>query len=87
VIATYVMTRDLLHVYRPRLPSGDPRRYDLPAETFRFTISGVRGLGAHLRATDPATGKRVPIRVLRRRAGTLVVQLPLTDSPRLLVVG
>jgi hypothetical protein len=86
-IATYVMTRDLKHVYRPRLPGGDPRRYDLPPETFRLTITGVRGLGAHLRATDPATGKRVPIRVLRRRAGTLVVQLPLTDSPRLLIVG
>ena len=87
VTAVYVMTRDLLRTYRPRLPKGDPRRYDLPPERFRFTIGGVAGLGAAVRATDPLSGKDVPVRVVSRARGRLVLELALTDSPRLLVLG
>jgi len=87
VVPVYVMTRDLLRVYRPQLSRGDARRYDLPPERFRLTIGGVAGLGAAVRATDPLTGKTVPVRVVSRIRDRLVVEFALTDSPRLLVLG
>jgi hypothetical protein len=86
-VALYVMTRDLLKPYRRRLPAWRARRYDLPAERYRLTIAGVRRLPRALRATDPLRGKRVPVRVVRRSRNRLVVDIRLTDSPRLLVLG
>lgn len=86
-IALYVMTRDLLEPYRRRLPVGRARRYDLPAERYRLTIAGVRRLPRALRATDPLRGKRVAVRLVRRSPNRLVVDIRLTDSPRLLVLG
>lgn len=86
-VALYVMTRDLLEPQRQAFPLEHPRRYDLRPERFRLTIAGVKGLGRSLRATDPLTGKRVRVKVVRRRADRLVVAVRLTDSPRLLVLG
>jgi hypothetical protein len=87
VAPVYVMTRDLLRPYRARLAGSDPRRFDLPPEAFRLTVGGVAGLGRSVRATDPLTGRAVPVRVISRARDRLVVELPLTDSPRLLVLG
>ena len=87
VASVYVMTRDLLKAHRPQRPRGDPRRYDLPPERFRLTIGGVAGLGTGVRATDPLSGKDVPVRVVSRGGGRLVVELALTDWPRLLLLG
>jgi hypothetical protein len=84
VVPTYVMTRDLLHVYDRRLAAGDPRRYDLPPEWFRLTIAGVHGLDRRVALRDPLTGRRAGVRVVRRTRGTLVVDVALTDYPRLL---
>jgi hypothetical protein len=86
-VALYVMTRDLLKPYRRGLPAWRARRYDLPAERYRLTIAGVRRLPRALRATDPLRGKRVPVRVVRRSRNRLVVDIRLTDSPRVLVLG
>jgi len=68
-----VMTRDLLH--------------DLPPTTFRLTIAGVSGLNRGVRLSDPLTGRSVDVHVASRRGSRLVVDLPLTDSPRLLVLS
>jgi hypothetical protein len=87
VVALYVMTRDLLHAYRPGLPASNPERYDLPPETFRLTIAGVSGLGSSVSASDPLTGRSTPVRVVSRTADRLVVDVAVTDSPRLLVLG
>lgn len=86
-IALYVMTRNLLTSYRPNLPLSDPRRYDLPPEEFRLTIRGTTTLGSRISATDPLDGRPVPVRVVSRLRGRLVVDIPLTDSPRLLLLG
>ncbi|HWH95423.1 MAG TPA: hypothetical protein VNT03_16295 [Baekduia sp.] len=85
VAAVYVMTRDLVRVERPGV-SG-PTRFDLPAERYQLTIGGVRSAAAHVSATDPLTGASVPVDVVRRDpGGWLVVELPVTDSPRLLSI-
>jgi hypothetical protein len=80
------MTRDLATLYQPSAPATDLARYDLPPQEYRLEIGGVQG--AHLRAsaTDPLSGASVPVRVISRRTGSAVVETPLTDSPRLLVL-
>jgi hypothetical protein len=81
------MTRDLLSPWRPALGMADPARYDLPPERFRLAITGIAGLGTAVSATDPLTGVNVPVTVLSRDTNTIVVDVPLTDSPRVLVLG
>ena len=46
----------------------------------------MRGKGARVTLYDPLTGADVPVRVLRADAGQLTVDVPLTDSPRLLTL-
>ena len=84
VIPTYVMTRDLARVYRG---GSGPRRLDLPPSRYRLTIGGMkRGKRVKVSALDPLTGKSVRVRRVSNRRGKLVVELKLTDSPRLLLV-
>jgi hypothetical protein len=86
-VAVYVVSRNLIRSYRPSLPEGDPRRYDLPPQRMRLTIDGVRRLGDEIHATDPLTGRAVPVQVVSRRGNRAVVELGVTDSPRLLIFG
>ena len=65
----------------------DPTRFDLPAETYRLTIGGVTGKGAAVSATDPLTGQAVQVKVISGSGDQLVVELPVTDSPRLLTIS
>jgi hypothetical protein len=87
VVAVYVMTRDLLHPYRPALPASDPRRFDMPPQRFRLTLGGVAGLTGSVTLADPLTGGEAPVSVVSRRGGRVVVDVALTDSPRLLVLS
>jgi hypothetical protein len=84
VVPVYVMTRDLATLYQPAAPATDLARYDLPAEQYRLTIGGLDGEHLQASATDPLSGASVPVRVLSRTSGNAVVEIPLTDSPRLL---
>jgi hypothetical protein len=58
----------------------------MPPETFRLTIGGVDGRGADVSATDPLTGANVALNVVGRSPETVVVDMPVTDSPRLLAI-
>jgi hypothetical protein len=85
VAAVYVMTRDMARVEQPG--ESGPTRFDLPAERYQLTIGGVHSATARVSAVDPLTGESVPVDVVRRDPdGGLVVELPVTDSPRLLSV-
>lgn len=86
VIPIYVMTRDLGHVYDTDAPASDPRRLDLPAASFRLHIGEVDGENARIAASDPLTGATVPVEVKERARRGLVVDIPATDSPRLLTI-
>jgi hypothetical protein len=81
VAAAYVMTRSLAKLYRPGV--SEPSRYDLPAAPFRLTIGGLKAGPIQVEATDPLTGRAVPVKVLSRNGGRVVLELRLTDSPRL----
>lgn len=86
VVATYVMTRNLARLYRPEAPASDPSRFDLPAERYRLTLGGVRGPGVNLDLYDPLTGEHPPATRVAAEGARIVVELPLTDSPRLLTI-
>jgi hypothetical protein len=84
MISTYVMTRNIAKVYDSS--SKSPSRFDLPDETYRMTIGGIDGPTASVSATDPLTGATVPVQIVSRGSGQVVVQMPVSDSPRLLFV-
>ena len=84
-IGAYVMTRDIAQLHRPTAPREDVTRWDLPAATFRLTLGGLHP-DARLTASDPLTGEPVPVTVVSRAADEIVLELPLTDSPRLILV-
>lgn len=84
VVPAYVMTRDLAHAYRG---GNDPRRLDLPPSRYRLTITGLkRRKKVKVAGYDPLTGKTVAVRRVSSRGGKLVVEMRLTDSPRLLYI-
>jgi hypothetical protein len=86
VVAVYVMTGNLAKKYDLTAPTTDPTRFDMPGETYRLTIGDVTGPEASVSASDPLTGRTVPVTVVSREADGLVVELPVTDSPRLLTI-
>ena len=86
VIPVYVMTTSLGKNYKPGAPTSDPTRFDMPPETFRLTIGGVDGRSATLAETDPLTGAQVPLTITDRTQQTVSVDVPVTDSPRLLTL-
>jgi hypothetical protein len=81
-----VMTRNLAQLYRPGAASTDVTRFDLPDERYELTIAGVRGVGARVTLYEPLTGKKFPVRRVGAGADRLTVEVPLTDSPRLLTL-
>jgi hypothetical protein len=85
VCAVYVMTTDITHRYTTS-PSPGWTPFDLPAEQFRLTIGGVDGARAQVSLSDPLRGVKVPAEIVARGTHTIVVQLPATDSPRLLTI-
>jgi len=84
VIPTYIMTRNIAELYRPDAPTSDPSRYDLPPADYQLTIGGVDGSMASVSAYDPLTDASTPVTVVARAPNHLVIEMPLTDSPRLL---
>jgi len=84
VIPVYIMTRNIAKLYRPEAPASDPTRYDLPPADYQLTIGGVDGVNASASAYDPLTDTSTPLSVVSRAPDHLMIEIPLTDSPRLL---
>jgi hypothetical protein len=87
VVGAYVMTRDLERVRQPGLAPDDPARHDLAPSAYRLRLSGLRSCDLSLSATDPLAGAAVPARVIDCSVPEATVELPLTDSPRLLEIS
>lgn len=86
VAGAYVMTRNLATNYNPSAPDSDPTRYDLPGEIFRLSLGGVSSCNLNVSATDPMTGTAVAASLVSCSVPTAVIELPLTDSPRMLTI-
>jgi len=86
VVPAYVMTRDMAKVYNTSAPTTDVTRYDLPPESYQLTVGGVNAAALQASATDPLTGQSVPVTIVSRSGDSAVLQVDLTDYPRLLVL-
>jgi hypothetical protein len=82
VAATYVMTRDVAHRYGA--DGSLPSSYDLPPHRYRLAIGGLGGCPVRASLFDPLHGTKAPVRTVTCTRQRLVVDLGLTDSPRLL---
>lgn len=85
-IGYYVVTRNMVQSWNPKLDPLDPARYDMPEQTFDLTLQNLRGVDAKVSAWDPITDKTVPVTVLTSDLNTLKVQLPTVDYPRFLLI-
>jgi hypothetical protein len=86
LIPVYVMTRNLLTLYRPSAPGGDITRFDLPEEAFRITLANLPETKAPpaVSAYDPLRDRETPARLLKRQGNTATFELAASDYPRLL---
>jgi hypothetical protein len=73
VVAAYVMTRDITRRYRPR--------------RFRLTIGGLDRCDMRVSLSDPLLVRRQHVRVVACSRRAVTVDVPLSDSPRLLRIG
>lgn len=85
-VVAYVATRDLSRVHDAAAPDTDPRRYDLPPEVYRLELRGIERCPSRIVATDPLDGTAVPVTTVSCDVPRLTVELPLTDSPRVITL-
>ena len=57
---------------------------DLPAQRYAITVSGLRGEDAIVSAYSPYSDAVEPVRVVARTDGEIVIELELSDVPRLI---
>lgn len=88
VIPVYVMTRNVLTLYKPKARSTDVGRYDLPAEKFRIKLGNlpVTKHAPRLTAYDPLHNRLTTAKLISRDGDTGVFQLAVTDYPRILTI-
>jgi hypothetical protein len=72
VVALYVMTRNILDTF--------------PETQFIVKFTNVAGTSATVRYQDPLADAERPVEVLERTASTLLVSLPVSDTPFLLTI-
>jgi len=70
VVGVYVMTWDAVAPW--------------PEERFKITLKGATARNVGL--VDPVSGKSLEVRILRQEPGLLEVEVPVTDTPRLLTL-
>ena len=87
-IPVYVMTRDLLTLYRPGAPASDLTRYDLPDETFHITLANLptSATPPKISAYDPLRNTTTPARLTSQTGNTATIEIAATDYPRILTI-
>ncbi|HUA13094.1 MAG TPA: Ig-like domain-containing protein [Candidatus Sulfotelmatobacter sp.] len=86
LVPIYVQTSDLEKIYNSSAPGET--KFDLPAETYRLTIGGVNGNNINsMTFYDPLTGATPSVNVISRSSTNIVIEVPVTDSPRLLYIS
>jgi len=89
VVPLYVMTRDLLTLYRPGASPGDIHRFDLPSESFRVTLGNLPEAATppSVSAYDPLLQSTTPARLLSRSGRSAVFEVAAGDYPRMLSIS
>ncbi len=88
-IPVYVMTRDLLTLYKPNAPTNDPTRFDLPNETFQITLTNLPQTNTPptITAYDPIQNKNTPAHLTNQNGDTATIEIAATDYPRILTIN
>jgi hypothetical protein len=85
VIPVYIQTLDAEKIYNSK--ATDPTQFDMPPETYRLTIGGIHGKDVSaVSLYDPLTQQTPGVNVISKGADDIVVEVPVTDSPRLLSI-
>jgi hypothetical protein len=85
-IAYYVVTRNLIQEWQTSYDVLDPKRYNMPEQTFDLTLQNVRGQLAKVQVYDPVLNKNLKATIVSSTASTLTVSLPTVDYPRFLLL-
>ncbi|HSX47740.1 MAG TPA: Ig-like domain-containing protein, partial [Patescibacteria group bacterium] len=86
LIPVYVQTLDIEKIYN----SGDTNvtKFDMPSETYRLTIGRLNSNAVNsVSLYDPLTQAKPGVNILSRSSNNLVIEVPVTDSPRLLYIS
>jgi hypothetical protein len=59
---------------------------DLPPQPYEITLRGIGGDAASVNCYDPLDDKIVRVNIRNVTGANIVVQVPLTDTPRLLEI-
>ncbi|HEY4996526.1 MAG TPA: hypothetical protein VII03_00945, partial [Solirubrobacteraceae bacterium] len=88
VIPVYVMTRNLLTLYRPASSPGDVHRFDLPNESFRITLGNLpeSATPPSVSAYDPLLKSATPARLVSSAGRSAVFEVAASDYPRMLSI-
>jgi hypothetical protein len=85
-VAVYVMTRNVAQPQDLDAPGDDPTRFDLPASVYRLKLGGIPGT-VSASGYDPLTGASVPVTVLQATGYQIILEVPVTDSPRIITLS
>jgi hypothetical protein len=85
MIPVYVQTLDIEKIYDKNAPGET--KFDMPPETYRLTIGGIHGDQVSTASLyDPLTNASPAVKIIAKDANDIVVEVPVTDSPRLLSI-
>jgi hypothetical protein len=89
VVPVYVMTRDLLTLYRPGASASDVHRFDLPGESFRITLGNLPEgtTPPTVSAYDPLLKSATPARLVSSAGRSAVFEVAASDYPRVLSIS
>ncbi len=89
VVPMYVMSRNLLTLYRPSASAGDIHRFDLPNESFRITLGNLpeSATPPTVSAYDPLLKSATPARLLSSTGRSAVFEVAASDYPRMLSIS
>ena len=85
-IAYYIVTRDITQSWNMDEDLLNPQRYTMPEQTYQVTLTNIYGKDAEVSAYDPINNSYLRTQVIDATDSTLTVQVPVTDTPRFLLI-
>jgi len=76
----------MTHSYDDTKDFLDPRRYEMPGQTFDITLSNVYGDGAAVYSYDPIKDTKLPLQIIGTDSEHITVRVESVDYPRFLII-
>jgi hypothetical protein len=85
-IGYYVVTRNMIQEWQTNYGNLDPRRYNMPEQTFDLTLQNIRGTQARIKVYDPIQHKTTIPTIVASTASSITLRVLATDYPRLILL-